>query len=64
MTILSRSFCDVDKFQNVADLYQVFNEGVTKIRNFEQGVLEGMYSFKDNYHEILNKVRAISGKIK
>lgn len=60
MTILSRSFCDVNKFQNTADLYQIFNEGVTKIRNFEKEVLEGMYSFKDNYHEILNKIRAIN----
>ena len=60
MTILSRSFCDVNKFQNTADLYQIFNEGVTKIRKFEKEVLEGMYSFKDNYHEILNKIRAIN----
>ena len=44
MTILSRSFCDVNKFQNTADLYQIFNEGVTKIRKFEKEVLEGMYS--------------------
>ena len=60
MTILSRSFCDVNKFQNTSDLYQIFNEGVTNIRKFEKEVLEGMYSFKDNYHEILNKIRAIN----
>ena len=64
MTILSRSFCDVNKFQNTADLYQIFNEGVTKIRKFEKEVLEGMYSFKDNYHEILNKIRGNKQVIK
>lgn len=62
MAILSRSFCDINKLKDGVDVAELFNDGVAKIRAFENEVAEGKYSFEENRRLISEKVKMLIGE--
>lgn len=58
--ILSRSFCDANKSQNIEELESIFKKGVADIRNFEKTVSNfSVQQFTDNKiktKEIVNNI--------
>lgn len=60
--ILSRSFCDVNKLQNIDVIRETFIQGIKQIRSVERECLQYMSYFTDNEREIAEKVRLICGR--
>lgn len=50
MTILSRSFCNVSKEEDIAQIAEVFKTGVNEIRAYENRLLNEKKSFFENNH--------------
>ncbi len=58
--ILSRSFCDANRVEDIETLYPIFNEGINNIRSFEKKI-SGLTS--DHYYENHQTVVSIVAKI-
>ena len=52
-TILSRSFCNVDKIPSLNEIKSVFELGVKEIRDFEQSLMKKDDSFFEENHKIV-----------
>lgn len=64
MAILSRSFCNVNKMDDVSEVKSVFKTGVNKIRRYEDELLnEGMAFFEHNREVVTDKVIKIKSGI-
>ncbi len=59
MAILSRSFCNADKFEDLAAIEEVFFRGVREIRTLEKECAGHMKYFSDSYHELEKAVAAV-----
>lgn len=63
MSILSRSFCDVDKMDNLTEIENIFGEGVRNIRDFEANISDHSDDyFLTNKRKTIEIVNKISGK--
>lgn len=61
MAILSRSFCNIDKVNDVHRIEEIFRTGVQEIRCYEEKIVnEDAAFFVDNHHAIIDKVMKIS----
>ena len=60
MAILSRSFCNVDKMDNLTEIENTFGEGVRDIRDFESNLLNQSEDYflknKNDTVEVINKI--------
>lgn len=60
MAILSRSFCNVDKMDNLEEIENTFGEGVRDIRGFESNLLNQSEDYflknKNDTIEVINKI--------
>lgn len=64
MAILSRSFCNVNKIDNIKTVKDVFGRGVNEIRNYEHKLeLKDMSFFEHNRVNVRNKVMEIESNI-
>jgi 2-keto-3-deoxy-L-rhamnonate aldolase RhmA len=60
MAILSRSFCNVNKMENIHEIRTLFETGVNDIRNYEnQLISESIDFFQSNRDFVFNKVNEI-----
>ena len=55
MVILGRSFCDTSKIIDINELQKIFEEGIKKMREYEQKMTNQDYDFFVNNHEIIIK---------
>lgn len=63
MVILSRSFCDIDKVDNLEEVDNLFVKGINDIRIFENELKNKSEAFyKFNQREVRHKVSEIVGK--
>ncbi len=62
MAILSRSFCNTEKTNDLAVIKNIFHDGVKNIRDFEERVQNGEFSFEENFNDLREKVRKIVGR--
>lgn len=63
--ILSRTFCNYTKIQNLDEIEKIFSQNMRKLRNFEQNIVNMDESiFKKNKDTLLKDVNAIVNKIK
>ena len=64
MAILSRSFCNVDKMDNLTEIENIFGKGVRNIRDFEANLLNQSEDYflnnKRKTVEIINKISSKS----
>lgn len=58
-TILSRSFCDVEKVSSEQELEQIFTQGVREIREVEAECIKYAGYFQDNERIVAEKVQKI-----
>ena len=64
MAILSRSFCDIYKMDNVSEIERLFNQEMIKIRNYENELcLKDEEFFSENRKETERLVDLIADKI-
>ncbi len=64
MAILSRSFCDIYKMDNVSEIEHLFNQEMIKIREYENElVLKDKEFFAENQKETTRLVNLIADKI-
>ena len=64
MAILSRSFCNTSNNKELAQIEEVFNEGIKEIREFEKYLENQPQEYYESNHEIINqKVREIVNRI-
>lgn len=61
MAILSRSFCNTEKIRDLSEIEKVFSEGIRAIREFENKVIDGEFSYEENFEFIKRKVKEIVG---
>ena len=61
MAILSRSFCNTEKTRDISEIETVFSEGIREIREFENKVVDGEFSYEENFEFIKRKVKEIVG---
>ncbi|MFW6016724.1 MAG: aldolase, partial [bacterium] len=60
--ILSRSFCDVNKFEEIDKISVMFKTGVRDIRNYEKELLnKNSYFYNKNKDLVCKKVMEIIG---
>lgn len=60
MAILSRSFCNVDKIKSLEEAQEVFDRGVSEIREYERKLREKSKDFfEKNRHIAINKINLI-----
>lgn len=57
--ILSRSFCNADKIQDLNQIRKIFDEELDKIRDFEKRCELGEIDFEQNKKEVAIKVESI-----
>lgn len=63
-TILSRSFCDLSKIDDLKQIEDIFNIGIQKIRKLERQCVEHAFDssyFEDNRKAVAEKVHMICG---
>lgn len=61
MAILSRSFCNVNKIKSLEDAQEVFDRGVSEIREYERKLRDKSKKFfEENRHIAINKINLIS----
>ena len=61
--ILSRSFCDIKKIKNIAEVEDVFKSGVAQIRQLEAECgLKDKQFFEENKKEIDRRIKVICGE--
>lgn len=64
MAILSRSFCNVNKIDNIKTVTDVFSRGVNEIRNYEHKLeLKDISFFEHNHVIVKNKVMEIKSNM-
>ncbi|NMA49679.1 MAG: aldolase [Tissierellia bacterium] len=64
MSILSRSFCNVNKINNIKTITDVFAKGVNEIRNYERKLeMKDISFFEHNRVNVRNKVMEIESNI-
>ena len=56
MVILSRSFCNVDNFDNLNEVKEIFENGVQEIRDFEKSLDKNEQFFIENKQKIVDCV--------
>ena len=61
--ILSRSFCDVNKISDMAEIQHIFENGLKDIRAFEKKCDAGEIAFEENKRIVKDIVEQISAKI-
>jgi len=61
--ILSRSFCDVNKIADTAEIERIFSDGLKDIRAFEKKCAGGEFDFAENKTTVADIVKQISAKI-
>ena len=62
--ILSRSFCNADKIDNVDEIYPIFSEGIEKIRDFERKLSSfTTKDYNDNHKTVMSIVDKIVGEL-
>lgn len=59
MAILSRSFCDVSKVENLDDLKKIFRNGVMEIRRLEMECESHMTYFSSNRERLVDSVNKV-----
>ena len=59
MAILSRSFCNVNKFEDIDAIEEVFFRGVREIRGLEKECAEHYHFFSDNQRELVDAVQRV-----
>lgn len=57
--ILSRSFCDVAKAESMEQVRQVFDSGVTQLRQLEQELRQTAVDYEENHRIVQEKVAQI-----
>ena len=62
--ILSRSFCNTDKVQNLEDVRHIFQTGVADIRNLETICQTTSIDYEENHRIVQEKVAEILNVIK
>jgi len=60
--ILSRSFCDVNKINDLKEIERIFKHGLRQIRDFEKSC-EDVLSWQENKREVQDLVKKIVEKI-
>ncbi len=64
MAILSRSFCDIYKMDDMEEIERLFNQEIVKIRTYEKDLLTKDSSFfSENQNETIKRVKTITDKI-
>ena len=63
MTILSRSFCNVDRYDDMNAVEEIFFRGVREIRALEKECASHVQYFSDNRKELVSAVRATVEKL-
>ena len=60
IVILSRSFCNYEKVNNINEIKRTFRENIDKLRNFEEELIlkDSLYFFQ-NQKSVISKVRQI-----
>lgn len=61
IAILSRSFCNTEKIRDLSEIETVFSEGIREIREFENKVIDGEFSYEENFEFLKRKVKEIVG---
>lgn len=61
--ILSRSFCNVNEIQSLAEVKRIFTDGLGKIREFEKKCNSGEFDFALNKEFVRQKVQEIEQTI-
>ncbi len=61
--ILSRSFCDVNKIEDLTEIERIFECGLKDIRAFEQKCVQGDVDYFENKKRVVDIVAQISAKI-
>lgn len=61
--ILSRSFCDTNKIEQMDDVRHIFEEGLNEIRNFEKECESWEQDFEENSRIIDERVKLICSNI-
>lgn len=61
--ILSRSFCNVDKMDDLQEIRQVFMNGIQDIRNLEKEIQVHKDYFTKNYNFIENTIATITNQL-
>lgn len=60
--ILSRSFCDITKEENIEQVAEIFRDGISKIRSVEDECQEHIDYFRKSKSELARKVKSIVEK--
>lgn len=60
--ILSRSFCDAEKIQDLAEIERIFNTGVRAIRQLEEKCQQKAFDYESNRNDVVCAVRKITGE--
>ena len=63
MAILSRSFCNVDKFDEIGAIEEIFYRGIREIRVLEKECAYHTKFFTDNRRELKAAVSSVVGKL-
>lgn len=61
--ILSRSFCDTNKIEQIDDVRYIFEEGLKEIRNFEKECESKEQDFEENSRIIAERVKLICSNV-
>ncbi len=64
MAIISRSFCNTQLIHDEDEIRKTFNEGLTKIRNFEKRCQSGEFDFDKNKEEIKTAIYKVVESVK
>ena len=59
MAILSRSFCNTEKVKDTEEISEIFCEGVAQIREFENRVQKGEFSFDEKFAELKSQIEKV-----
>ena len=60
MAILSRSFCNVNKIKGIEEVQEVFNRGISEVREFERSLRDkSEVFFEDNRMVAIEKINSI-----
>lgn len=63
--ILSRSFCDIDKCENIAEVDRLFAENMVKLREFERSCEQAdSETMENNRLEVINCVQQVVNQIR
>lgn len=62
--ILSRSFCNINNYETIDGVEEVFDKELKKIRQYEQLCQNNGVDFEENRHEVVTRVKKIVEQIK